>query len=371
MAEATAQTDPQIDPVAPGSAADHAPGDPPASPALLFFRAAFGGVLMGLANLVPGISGGTMLLASGVYPRFIGAIGELTRLRFRLWSVVTLGVVVAAALVAIVLGAGLIKDLVVDYRWVMYALFIGLTLGGVPVVWRLIDRKTPATFIAVAFGFVGMALLALAQAQGSDAAGVTEASWVMMLLAGVAGASAMILPGVSGGYLLLVLGVYIPLLAAIETFRSALTDDFDMNVLWDVGVSMILPVGLGVVIGVVAVSNVLKVLLDKAPRATLGFLLGLLLGAVVGLYPFQEAVAPDHGDIVKGRYVRALADGTLLLESPVDGVEAEPLERDDWPTAFFTPSVLTIAAAIGLIGVGFAVTIGVDRLGRDEPATGG
>ncbi|MEM6333040.1 MAG: DUF368 domain-containing protein [Planctomycetota bacterium] len=368
MADALAQNNPPAAPVDPAPAAPPSPGDRPASPAMFVFRAAFGGVLMGLANLVPGISGGTMLLASGVYPRFIGAIGELTRLRFRLWSVVTLGVVVAAALVAIVLGAGLIKDLVVDHRWAMYALFIGLTLGGVPVVWRLIDRKTPGTFVAAACGFVAMALLAVAQTRGSDAAGTTEAGWAMMLLAGVAGASAMILPGVSGGYLLLVLGVYIPLLAAIDTFRSALTDNFDMNVLWDVGLSVILPVGVGVVVGVVAVSNVLKVLLDKAPRATLGFLLGLLLGAVVGLYPFQQAVAPEHGDIVKGRYVRALADGTLLLESPVEGIEAEPLEKDDWPTAFFGPSVLTVAAAIGLIGVGFAVTIGVDRLGRDKPA---
>ncbi|MEM9789472.1 MAG: DUF368 domain-containing protein [Planctomycetota bacterium] len=342
--------------------------DAPARPIPLVLRSAFGGALMGLANLVPGISGGTMLLASGVYPRFISAIGELTRLRFRLWSIVTLVVVVVAAVVAIGLGAGLIKDLVVDHRWAMYALFIGLTLGGVPVVWRLIDRHTAGVWVAAAAGFVAMALLALAQQAGAGEGGSDEASWGMFLLAGVAGASAMILPGVSGGYLLLVLGVYIPLLAAIDTFRGAVTDDFDMTVLWDIGLSVILPVGLGVVVGVVAVSNILKVLLDKAPRPTLGFLLGLLLGAVVGLYPFQQAVPPEHGDTIKGRTVRVLADGTALLESPVEGLEAEVLDRDDYPTAFFTPSPLTVAAALGLIVVGFGVTIAVDRLGRDKPA---
>ncbi|MEM0914715.1 MAG: DUF368 domain-containing protein [Planctomycetota bacterium] len=340
--------------------------DAPVRPMPLILRSAFGGALMGLANLVPGISGGTMLLASGVYPRFIGAIGELTRLKFRLWSIVTLGVVVAAALVAIGLGAGLIKDLVVDHRWAMYALFIGLTLGGVPVVWRLIDRRTAGVWVAAAVGFVAMALLALAQQAGAGEGGVDQASWMMFLLAGVAGASAMILPGVSGGYLLLVLGVYIPVLAAIETFKSALTDDFDLNVLQAVGLSVILPVGLGVVVGVVAVSNVLKVLLDKAPRPTLGFLLGLLLGAVVGLYPFQQAVPPEHGDPIKGRTVRVQADGTILLESPVEGLAAEPLDREDYPTEWFTPSPLTVAAAFGLIVVGFGVTLAVDRLGREK-----
>ncbi|MEM6757659.1 MAG: DUF368 domain-containing protein, partial [Planctomycetota bacterium] len=93
---------------------------------------------MGLANLVPGISGGTMLLAAGVYPRFISAIGEVTTLKFRRASLVVLAAVVGAALLAIVLLTGPVKTLVVEQRWAAYSLFIGLTLGGVPVVWRLI-----------------------------------------------------------------------------------------------------------------------------------------------------------------------------------------------------------------------------------------
>ena len=92
---------------------------------------------MGLANLVPGISGGTMLLAAGIYPRFIDAVAEVTRFRFRFRSLLVLGCVVVAAGLGILLLAGTLKDLVVDKRWIMYSLFIGLTLGGVPVVWRM------------------------------------------------------------------------------------------------------------------------------------------------------------------------------------------------------------------------------------------
>ena len=100
-------------------------------------RAAAGGTLMGLANLVPGISGGTMLLAAGIYPRFIRAIAELSTFKFRRASIIVLAVVALCAAAAIFLLAGPVKDLVVEYRWVMYSLFIGLTLGGVPIVWQM------------------------------------------------------------------------------------------------------------------------------------------------------------------------------------------------------------------------------------------
>ena len=79
-------------------------------------QAVLGGTLMGLANLVPGISGGTMLVAAGVYQRFIDAISELTRFRFRLPSIALLTAVVVSAAVAIVLLASTIKALVVDHR---------------------------------------------------------------------------------------------------------------------------------------------------------------------------------------------------------------------------------------------------------------
>ena len=78
---------------------------------------------MGLANLVPGISGGTMLLITGVYPGFIGAIAEITTLRWRWSSVVLLGTIGGAAVLAILLLAGPTKTLVITHRWVMYSLF--------------------------------------------------------------------------------------------------------------------------------------------------------------------------------------------------------------------------------------------------------
>ena len=241
---------------------------------LLAVRGAIGGVLMGLANLVPGISGGTMLLAAGVYPKFINAIGEVTTFKFRKASLLLLASVIGTALLAIVLLAGPVKDLVVHHRWIMYSLFIGLTLGGVPVVMRLIGRKKPASvWIAAVFGFIAMGALAYFQMKGGG--GTERAGFLMMFFAGVAGASAMILPGVSGGYLLLVLGVYVPILAGISMAKDAAKAG-DMAALMEPGLQVILPVGLGVLVGVVVVSNVLRLLLQKCEKPTLGVLLGLL-----------------------------------------------------------------------------------------------
>jgi putative membrane protein len=308
---------------------------------------------MGLANLVPGISGGTMLLAAGIYPRFIDAVARVTRLRLGIFPIALLATVVGAALVAVLLLAGVVKDLVVESRWIMYSLFIGLTLGGLPVVWRLarpLDRRVVA---GAAIGFLGMSLLALAQVGGVSSTGA-DGGVRLMFLAGLAGASAMILPGVSGGYLLLVMGAYVPILSGIEAFRAALSGP-EKSQIAEPLLGVVLPVGVGVIVGVVAVSNLLRFALARFEKLTLGFLIGLLLGAVVGLWPFREGVAPVVGDVVKGQ----LVDETILAE----------LEPEDWPTRFFDPTAGQVAVALGCVLAGFGLTTLIDRVGRDDAAS--
>lgn len=316
----------------------------------LLGRGVFGGILMGLANLVPGISGGTMLLASGIYPRFIEAIADLSRFRFRRRSLLVLGVVAVAAALAILLLAGPVKLLVRDQRWVMYSLFIGLTLGGLPVVWAMIPAPSRATWFGALAGFAGMVLLAMAQA-GQATTG-NEAGWLRFLLAGTAGAAAMILPGVSGAYLLLVLGVYLPILDGIERFRAALSAG-DMEALVAPLTGIVAPVGVGVVLGVVLVSNALRWLMTRYERATLGVLLGLLAGAVVGLWPFQRGRVPVVGETIGGRPVTPDRLTELL---------GEP---DAWPVEYFTPEPMQILGALAFVVLGFAATSLVARLGRD------
>ncbi len=304
--------------------------------------------MMGLANLVPGISGGTMLLAAGVYPRFIKAIRDVTTFRFTAESLVVLTVVGLCAGGAVVLLSGTVKGLVVGHRWIMYSLFIGLTLGGVPVIWRLIKTPTSSVWAGAAAGFVGMGIVAIIQAQGGGG-GASNDGFLWMLAAGVAGASAMILPGISGGYLLLIMGTYVPILGGIDAAKEAVKAG-DFGGLMGPVTSVVVPVGIGVLVGIAVVSNLIGRLLDRYEKPTLGVLLGLLVGAVLGLWPFQRAVKPALGSMFKGREVTE----TLLAE----------LKPEKYPNEFFDPTLGQIVIALGLIVIGFGITMLVARVGR-------
>ncbi len=310
-------------------------------------RCVLGGVLMGLANLVPGISGGTMLLAAGIYPRFIQALADLSALRFRKSSIFVLALVAIAAAVAILLGAGPVKDAVVEHRWAMYSLFIGLTLGGVPVLWHMARPVTGAFWAGVVVGLIVMAGLAWLQVYGQSA-GEHREGMGMMFVAGVAGASAMILPGVSGGYLLLVLGVYVPVLSAIDALKEALRAG-DLSSATDPVLSVVLPVGIGVGVGILVVSNLLKVVLERYEQPTLGVLMGLLVGAVFGLWPFQEGVPPKVGEMFKGEILTS----ERLAE----------LTPDKYPTEIYTPTFTGVMMAVGLVGLGYLITTAIARVG--------
>lgn len=313
-------------------------------------RAALGGMLMGLANLVPGISGGTMLLAAGVYTDFIESVARVTRLRFDRRPLLMLLVIVGAAAIGIVLFAGPVKNLVVHQRWMMYSVFVGLTLGGIPALWRISRPPSRALWTGAAAGFVVMAVVAAAQQAGAGAAGA-GGGFVGLTIAGLAGAASMILPGISGGYLLLILGQYVTILSAIESSVDAARAR-DFGALIEPLLGVFVPVAIGMVIGVAVVSNLLRYLLRAHRQATLGVLLGLLAGVVVGLWPFQHPVAPQPGSVIKGQVVTA------------DTVDAIDLE--DWPLEFFDPSAGQVMGALGLVALGAVTTLLVARVGRDD-----
>jgi putative membrane protein len=319
---------------------------------VLAVRGAIGGTLMGLANLVPGISGGTMLLAAGVYPGFIAAIAELTTLRLRPRSLVLLGSVGGTAALAILMLAGTVKGVVQEHRWAAYSVFIGLTLGGVPLLWRMARPIVPSVYAAAAGAFALMLLMAVS---GEGSTRATGSDVPLIFAAGLAASAAMILPGVSGGYLLLLLGQYEPILSAIDQLKLGLLGDnaggSDLALVLE-AMRVVVPVGIGVVIGIVGVSNGIRWLLRRHAKPTLGVLLGLLFGAVVGLWPFQQPVAPRAGDTIKGRVLEA---------KDLDAVETR-----DWRLERFAPAPMQMAGALGLILAGFAATLVIARIGAGD-----
>lgn len=293
-------------------------------------RTVIAGALMGIANIIPGVSGGTIVLALGLYEQFVEAVADVTRLRFRMRSIVFLAILAVAAVVAIGLMASPINWGLMNHHHVMFALFIGLTLGGVPVVWREMHGVTPAAIAGAVCGLIvmlGVLYLKFMQLQ-------LPAVWIVFLLAGIVAAAAMVLPGISGSYLLLVAGLYLPITLAIEQFKDALTSG-DFATVWSVGWGVGAPVALGVAIGIAGLTNLLKALLARYHAPTLGALLGLLVGSVFGLYPFSPLM--EKGELLAAPH--AVTAGNVVL--------------------------VVLAAAAG-----FAITVGVSRLGGEKASEG-
>lgn len=251
---------------------------------------------MGLANLVPGVSGGTMVLIMGMYDEFISSVANITRFKFSRRNVMFLGMLGGVAVVTVASLAGPMRGLVVSQRTAMYALFIGMTLGGVPALWRMTRPLRGGTVVGVLLGVTLMVAIAASgpstHPSGHDGAAadvpeVVEASYGRDAVAGVLGMSAMVLPGISGAYMLLIIGRYEAILGAVALLKEFALSGSAAGRTEALGV--IVPVALGAILGLVVVSNLLKWLLRCYPKPTMAALLGILLGSVIGLWPFDAS----------------------------------------------------------------------------------
>lgn len=330
---------------------------------LLAVRAILAGWLMGIANLIPGVSGGTMILALGLYEEFINSVAELTALRFSVRRVVFLGLVAAAAASAIFLLAGLILYLLFHHTAAMLALFIGLTLGGAPLLWRELHPLRADAWISIAIGLGAMIALNFAKQGG------WPQNAAMDLVSGVVGATTMVLPGVSGSYVLLLIDQYDRVVGAIDDLKQALRGadrSLLTSALW-----IVTRVGVGAVVGIVLLSNLLKWLLRRHHRATVGVLLGILVGAVFGLWPFGRAPSEKA---LERRSLQELRVFAARWEVPdVAGYAAvEPLAAhiaEHWnERGVRTVSTREIGIALVMIVAGFATTFALARLGTRKEA---
>jgi putative membrane protein len=289
--------------VAPEDTDQREPSDPQeAGPARLpIIRSGVAGVLMGLANLVPGVSGGTMIVVMGLYDEFITSVADVTRLRFTKRGVLFLAILCCAALVAIGALAGLLSRAVTLHRTAMFALFIGMTLGGAPLLIRMLQRFSRASVVGIAVGLALMLAIVFTREPPPDedalkeavAAGrlVIEPSYTRDAVAGALGMSAMVLPGISGAYMLLILGRYETILAAVSMTESYIVSaggEGDPAVF----LRVMIPVVVGAAFSLVFLSNFLKWMLHRHRSFTIGLLLGILFGSVVGIWPFDAGSQP-------------------------------------------------------------------------------
>lgn len=313
---------------------------------------------MGIANLIPGVSGGTMILAIGLYEEFIDAVADITALRFSVRRILFLGILAGFAGCAILGLSKVILYLLLWHTVIMFALFIGLTLGGAPLLLKMIGKPSPGCITAIVAGLAVMAAVAGARQLGDMR---MPRNTAMDVAAGVIGATTMVLPGISGSYMLLILDQYDRVIGSIADLKDGS---------W-AALKIIIPVGIGAVIGVVGLSNLLKWLLHHHEKATLGFLLGMLLGSVIGLWPFSQ---PPTEKILE-RSTDDQLHSYIAREGipPADGLSGAALAehiQEHWRERTVDPySARHITEAVISLIAGLVLAMLIGMMGRKvEPA---
>jgi putative membrane protein len=295
----------------------------------------FCGMTMGCADTIPGVSGGTMALITGIYHRLIGAIksADISLLFLLLkgrigdiWRQLDLGfllcvlggIVVAALFVIRVLD---LPGLLHSYPSYVYALFFGLILGSVPLVIRRADGpKDRLSWLLCFAAGAALAFFIVTQRPAEMPEGM-----LYTFIGGAIAICAMLLPGISGSFLLLMTGQYLLILHAVK----------------DLNFAVLLPFLAGCLVGVLSFSRLISWLLREYHNATLYFMGGLLAGSLWMIWPWQHREYLYEGGKEK-----------LIASSPY------------LPQLSFSTEQLIIAV---LAFTGLFVVLGIERMAKKMP----
>ncbi|MFH2001249.1 MAG: DUF368 domain-containing protein [Planctomycetota bacterium] len=256
------------------------------------------GFLIGVANIIPGVSGGTFALVLGIFDRLVNSLKsfdfrtlkvvlQLFSRRFssearqgvvREWRRTDAGFLMLLGLgaaSAIVSCSYLISYLLEYHPSETLAFFVGLIIPSLAVPYRMMDRKGPMQLFWILPGAALTVWISLSEIS----TGGEDAGALVILLGGVLAVSAMILPGVSGSFCLLVLGLYQPTTEHIKALVSA------PNL---ASVRFLGLMAAGIAIGFVGFTRIMSFLLHRFRSATLAFLIGLILGSFWVLWPVKD-----------------------------------------------------------------------------------
>lgn len=273
------------------------------------------GIVIGIANIIPGVSGGTMMVSMGIYDKIIHCITHLFK-EFKKSVLYLLPIAIGMG-IAIAASAFGLEYLFANFPVQTNLLFIGLVVGGLPAVLKRVrgikkekDCQVHAGHIAVGFVFFALVvfLAVIGEKEGAEAnMSFTLLNVLKLFGVGIIASATMVIPGVSGSMMLLLLGYYNPIVAQISDFIRALTS-FDMNGILT-GCGVLIPLGVGVVFGIFAIAKLVEILFEKCPLYVYLGIIGLIAASpaailLMGSYPALTAV-----NIVTGAV--CLAAGTF------------------------------------------------------------
>ena len=268
------------------------------------------GMVIGIANIVPGVSGGTMMVSMGIYDKLIHCI---THLFSEFKKSVLFLLPIAVGMVAAIAGSSFGLTYLFEHFPVQTnLLFVGLILGGLPAIWKNVKgKKIKVGHAAACMLFfalvVGMAVMGETEGQAADLSfGFFNA--VKLVGVGIITSATMVIPGVSGSMVLMLMGFYYPVLNAVKDFFTALAA-FDMDGILT-GCGILIPFGIGVVAGIFGIAKLVEIIFEKFPLYAYWAIIGLIVSSpiaivLMGAFPALTVMSALTG-------VAALAVGIVI-----------------------------------------------------------
>lgn len=242
------------------------------------------GIVIGLANVIPGVSGGTMMVSMGIYDKLIHCITHLLS-EFKKSVLFLLPIFIGMGIAVVVVPFG-IEYLFAEYPFETNLLFVGLIVGGLPAVWKNVKGNSVRIghIIACIAFFALVAGLALMGETEGNAADLSFGflSVAKLFAVGVVASATMVIPGVSGSMILLLIGYYHPILETITDFISAVFA-LDMDGILQ-GMGVLAPFGIGVVVGIFAIAKLVEIIFEKFPLYAYWAIIGLIISSPVAIF---------------------------------------------------------------------------------------
>ena len=239
------------------------------------------GMVIGLANIIPGVSGGTMMVSMGIYDTIIYSVTHLFK-QFKK-SILTLLPYAAGMVVALVSLSFVITWAFDNYPLPTNTLFIGLILGGLPAIFKQVKGEKIGVVGGVLFAafFALIIVLQLIQSENVTVIHLSVLEIVKLLLLGALASATMVIPGVSGSMILKLLGYYEPVIGSIKGLTTALVAGQWSTVGYNIGI--LLPFAIGIVVGIFAIAKLIEVLLTRWKGWTYCAILGLVVASPVAI----------------------------------------------------------------------------------------
>lgn len=237
------------------------------------------GVVIGVANIIPGVSGGTMAVSMGIYDKIIHAATHLLS-EFKKSMKVLIPILIGAAL-GLVVVARVIQIMFDKAPLQTNLLFIGLIVGGLPAMTKKVKGQSirlPHIIACVLFFAFVVGLAAMGETEGAAADMTFNAINVVKLFGvGIVASATMVIPGVSGSMILMIMGYYNPILKEVNRFIDNLVS-FNVPGLMD-GCAVLVPFGIGVVVGIFAIAKLIEIIFTKFPYVAYWAIIGLIIAS--------------------------------------------------------------------------------------------